>query len=36
VSHTAVVYLVDITCPNCDRSSPVQKVALGSYRCVEC
>jgi ribosomal protein L37AE/L43A len=30
------VFVVDIACPECERTTPVQKVALGEYRCVEC
>lgn len=30
------VFVVDIACPDCGRTSPVQKIALGRYRCGEC
>lgn len=36
VPRTCAMFVVDITCPECDRTSPVQKVALGEYRCTEC
>lgn len=28
--------LVDISCPACDRTRPVEKVGIGEYRCDEC
>jgi len=28
--------LVDIGCPDCGRTRPVRKVAIGTYRCAEC
>jgi DNA-directed RNA polymerase subunit RPC12/RpoP len=27
---------LDIRCPNCGRTDPVEKVGLGEYRCREC
>ncbi len=28
--------LVDIACPECERTRTVRKVAIGRYRCEEC
>jgi transposase-like protein len=28
--------VVDISCPSCDSASPVRKVGIGEYHCVEC
>lgn len=28
--------LVDIDCPDCGRSRPVEKIALGRYGCDDC